>query len=164
MTYRGRLLGGGLFFASNLEISGSMLTHRPGMTRTRRVPDGQFAHGHPAQFARRANMSHVSRLRRRANHKHLSAHPAAFLQRGVSRSSRTLAVGCGGRGLASDDRRGHVRRSRVVLAPRRWRQARKDAVASCGRRGQESPVPGESTKDTVKTIAQGRPDDWLNLW
>src|SRR5215813_4959114 len=29
----------------------------------------------------------------------------------------------------------------------------------CGRRGQESPVPGEITKDTVKTIAQGMPDD-----
>ena len=27
------------------------------------------------------------------------------------------------------------------------------------RRGQESPVPKESTKDTVKTIAQGMPDD-----
>jgi hypothetical protein len=40
----------------------------------------------------------------------------------------------------------------------------KTLPASCGRRGQESPVPGESTKDTVKTIAQGRPDDWLNLW
>jgi hypothetical protein len=30
--------------------------------------------------------------------------------------------------------------------------------------GQESPVPGESPKETVKTIARGRPDDWLNLW
>jgi hypothetical protein len=27
------------------------------------------------------------------------------------------------------------------------------------RRGQESPVPGESTKETVKTIAQGMPVD-----
>src|SRR5262247_4177572 len=27
------------------------------------------------------------------------------------------------------------------------------------RREQESPVPGESTKETVKTVAQGMPDD-----
>src|SRR5207244_1167511 len=27
------------------------------------------------------------------------------------------------------------------------------------RQGQESPVPGESAKETVKTIAQGMPDD-----
>ena len=97
------------------------------------------------------------RLSCRANQKHPSRYPAA-LQRGVSRSSRTAAMGCDGRGLASDDRRGHVRRSRVVLAPRRWRQVSETLHASGGRRGQESPVPGESTKDTVKTIAQGRPD------
>jgi hypothetical protein len=32
------------------------------------------------------------------------------------------------------------------------------------RRGQESPVPEESTKDSVKTVAQGRPDVRPNLW
>jgi len=35
----------------------------------------------------------------------------------------------------------------------------KAARSSRGRRGQESPVPGESTKETVKTIAQGMPVD-----
>src|SRR3984957_13345403 len=50
------------------------------------------------------------------------------------------------------------RRSRVVLMPRRWHQPADDADAS--RRGwwQESPITRESTKEAVKTIAQGRPD------
>ena len=43
------------------------------------------------------------------------------------------------------------RRSRVVLTPRRWRQVRGGIR---GRRWQESPVTGESTKETVKTIAR----------
>jgi len=29
---------------------------------------------------------------------------------------------------------------------------------------QKSPVTRESAKETVKTIAQGRPDDPVNLW
>jgi len=49
------------------------------------------------------------------------------------------------------------RRSRVVLTPRRWRQVRGGIR---GRRWQESPVTGESTKETVKTIARGMPDDF----
>jgi hypothetical protein len=68
-----------------------------------------------------------------------------------------LGTGCSGRGgfeKTNDADRG--RRSRVVLTPRRWRQI-------CGvirkRRWQQSPVTEKSTKETVKTIAQGRPDD-----
>jgi hypothetical protein len=74
-----------------------------------------------------------------------------------ARSSRTLGAGCGGRGRCQ--RRETLlrgRRSRVVLTPRRWRQV-------CGiirkRRWQESPVTGESSKETVKTIARGMPGD-----
>jgi hypothetical protein len=68
-------------------------------------------------------------------------------------------MGCGGRrsgerNLCADERRFCGRRSRVVLTPRRWRQA-------CGetrrRWWQESPVTKESAKEPVKTIAQGRP-------
>jgi hypothetical protein len=44
------------------------------------------------------------------------------------------------------------RRSRVVLTPRRWRQVFAGSVPR-KRRWQESPVTGESTKETVKTIA-----------
>ena len=49
------------------------------------------------------------------------------------------------------------RRSRVVLALRRRRQGREDALASHGRRWQPSMVTEESAKETVKTTAQGRP-------
>jgi hypothetical protein len=45
------------------------------------------------------------------------------------------------------------RRSRVVLAPRRWRQVH---GLLHERRGQESPVPEKSTKETVKTIRAGK--------
>src|SRR6267142_1674039 len=55
-----------------------------------------------------------------------------------------------------------VRRSRVVLTPRRWRQVLRRLVRlnragqnlqSARRRWQKSPIAGESTKETVKTIA-----------
>jgi len=35
---------------------------------------------------------------------------------------------------------------------------------SAQRRWQESPVTGESTKETVKTIARGKPGVPVNLW
>jgi hypothetical protein len=76
--------------------------------------------------------------------------------RGVSRSSRTLGAGCGGRGGALTNVLACGRRSRVVLTPRRWRQVC-EKQASCGRRWQTSPVTGESAKETVKTIARGMP-------
>jgi hypothetical protein len=69
--------------------------------------------------------------------------------RGVSRSSRTLGAGCDGREDAADEQRMRGRRSRVVLTPRRWRQA---GGVIRRRRWQTSPVTGESTKETVKTI------------
>jgi hypothetical protein len=46
------------------------------------------------------------------------------------------------------------RRSRVVLTPRRWCQI---GGAIRRRRWQTSPVTGESTKETVKTIERGKP-------
>src|SRR6476646_1998191 len=46
------------------------------------------------------------------------------------------------------------RRSRVVLTPRRWRQV---CEKKRRRRWQTSMVTGESTKETVKTIARGMP-------
>src|SRR5579872_6204404 len=59
---------------------------------------------------------------------------------------------------ASDERAGGGRRSRSVLIPRRWYQVGDNALALRRRRRQESPVSGETTKETVKTIAQGMPD------
>jgi hypothetical protein len=53
---------------------------------------------------------------------HFRTHPVPFRTRGVSRSSRTLDAGCGGRRGAIDEQRQSGRRSRVVLTPRRWCQ------------------------------------------
>jgi len=64
--------------------------------------------------------------------------------------------------VTSDERDLSGRRSRVVLASRRWGQV--GERWSRWWREQESPVPGESTKDTVKTTAQGRPVVRPNLW
>jgi hypothetical protein len=102
--------------------------------------------------------------------------------RGAYHDRHGRGEGCGGRGSVlhatglqggffesvsdqqrADERCCSVRRSRVVLTPRRWRQVR--GVASAlpglgttlvrGRRWQTSPVTGESSKETVKTIACG---------
>jgi hypothetical protein len=78
-------------------------------------------------------------------------------QRGVSRSSRTLGAGCGGRG----------RRCRRAVLTRTAKSCGPDAPTLASslrrrlrrRRWQTSPVTGESTKETVKTIAQGMPGD-----
>ena len=54
--------------------------------------------------------------------------------------------------MAATDERGFgVRRSRVVLTPRRWRQV---VAGSCFRRGDgvKKPVTGESTKQAVKPL------------
>src|SRR5229473_613876 len=68
---------------------------------------------------------------------------------------------------AQDERRCCGRRSRVVLAPVagvKFAEAHParpglDEPSIRGRRWQKEFVTGESTKETVKTIAQGRPDD-----
>ena len=73
----------------------------------------------------------------------LSRHPVPI--RGVYRDRHGRWAGCGGRGGAIDERRSSGRRSRVVLTPRRWCQVL-EGQASLGRRWQESPVTGESTK------------------
>jgi hypothetical protein len=90
----------------------------------------------------------------RANHLYKLA-PSRAHSRGVSRSSRTLGAGCGGRlGAARRAARKRTAKSCGPDAPTlasswrkrfRWRQ------------WQESPVTGESAKETVKTIARGMP-------
>ena len=47
------------------------------------------------------------------------------------------------------------RRSRVVLTPRRWRQVSRRYLRGDG--GKKARLTGESTKETVKTIARGMP-------
>src|SRR3954453_2859848 len=60
------------------------------------------------------------------------------------------------RSSAPDDNVCGGRRSRVVLAPRPWRQACEVKLAGDG--GNKRRFTGESTKEPVKTIARGRPD------
>jgi hypothetical protein len=94
-----------------------------------------------------------------------SFRPSRRFTRGVSRSSRTLvrdAMDAGSFVLTNEVARG--RRSRVVLMPRRWHQVSDDALHRGLRRWQTSPVTGESTEETVKTIAQGIPGYPVNLW
>jgi hypothetical protein len=63
--------------------------------------------------------------------------------------------------VLQDERCCRGRQSRVVLAPRRWRKVRGRIHE---RRGQESPVPGKRTKETVKTNARGMPAEAAYLW
>jgi hypothetical protein len=80
-----------------------------------------------------------------------STHPTP--QRGVSRSSRTRG---GMRWTWAARRRTRPprgRRSRMVLTPRRWRQV--GGSVSAGDGGNKARLTGESTKETVKTIACG---------
>jgi hypothetical protein len=57
--------------------------------------------------------------------------------------------------VPDDERRESGRRSRVVLTPRRWRQALRQCPQGDG--GKKARFTRESTKETVKTIAQGMP-------
>src|SRR5215472_10518429 len=65
-------------------------------------------------------------------------------RRGVSRSSRTLGAGCGGRegaqrAMRADEGIPRGRRRRVVLVPRRWDQASR-VIIPRGDGGNQSPV------------------------
>ena len=54
-----------------------------------------------------------------------------------------------------DEIAGRVRQSRVVLAPRPWRQACEKHLAGDG--GKKRRFTGESTKQPLKPIARGKP-------
>jgi hypothetical protein len=79
--------------------------------------------------------------------------------RGVSRSSRTLGAGGGGRGGVVAQLRGRTRPARTAKScgPDAPTLASSCAKFFARRRWQSSPVTGESTKETVKTIVQGMP-------
>jgi hypothetical protein len=49
--------------------------------------------------------------------------PSRLDQRDVTANRHEREAGCGGRGSVGDDRHSRVQRRRVVLTPRRWRQA-----------------------------------------
>jgi hypothetical protein len=97
-----------------------------------------------------------SRLRRRANQNHLLAHPAS-MKRGVRAVVTTREAGMRWTRMARQTNVANAD-GEVVWSWPPDAEA-KFAGSSRRRRGQESPVPGESTKETVKTIAQGMPAD-----
>jgi hypothetical protein len=98
------------------------------------------------------------------NHRRILRRPTPS-ERGVSRSSRTLGVGCDGRNGVRREGAGRNaccgRRSRVVLTPRRWRQV--GGSHSAGDGGKKARSPGR-VRISRKTVAQGRPGVPVNLW
>src|SRR5882757_605489 len=94
----------------------------------------------PVRFAK------IFRFALHPNQIYIHRRPAPH--RGAFRDRHEREAGCGGREDAADEQRMRGRRSRVVLTPRRWRQA---GGVIRRRRWQTSPVTGESTKETVKT-------------
>jgi hypothetical protein len=65
---------------------------------------------------------------------------------------------------AQDERMEGGRRSRSVLIPRRWYQVGDNALALRRRRRQESPVSGETTKETVKPSRRECRTRFGDLW
>jgi hypothetical protein len=120
----------------------------------------------PAAYATRANLRLVVQFQRRAV---LREPPVrTFWQilrtQGAYASSRTLKRDAMDAQAVRDEHHRRGRRSRGVLAPRRWRQVREALRTPADDGGKKARFPRESTKDTVKTVAQGRPDVRPNLW
>jgi hypothetical protein len=117
--------------------------------------DGQIAHRRHARFARRVIRPQGVPLLQAPDTVHIHAVPRS--KRGALRGRHERWVrDAVDAAAAQDERRCGGRRSRVVLTPRRWCQV-PGKQASWGRQWQESPVAGESTKETVKTTARGMP-------
>ena len=96
--------------------------------------------------------SKIFRFRRRANQIYNSRRPVP--QRGVAQRHERGA-GCGGRGCAFGRRA--LRRTEKSCGPDTPTLVSSLRMQVRRRRWQESPVAGESTKETVKTIARGMP-------
>jgi hypothetical protein len=120
-------------------------TLRATVERSTDLPDGLFG-GLPVQpLSQKYSCSLLTQIT------FISA-PSRPTQRGVSRSSRARGGMRWTQAVSLTNDTGCGRRSRVVLTPRRWRQA---GGVIRRRRWQTSPVTGESAKETVKTIACG---------
>ena len=97
--------------------------------------------------------SKILRFRRRANQRHRLAYPVPL--RGASAIVTNVGTGCGGRGCAPDERRGNVRRRRVVLTPRCWCQVGGKFPAGDG----DKKADHRGERDiSRKAIAQGMSD------
>jgi hypothetical protein len=99
-------------------------------------------------------LTKIFRFRRRANQIYNSPRPVP--QRGVAQRHERGA-GCGGRGCAFGRRA--LKRTEKSCGPDAPTLASSLRMQVRRRRWQESPVAGESTKETVKTIARGMPGD-----
>ena len=77
-------------------------------------------------------------------------------RRGADRDRHERGLGCGGRRRADNERRGGVRRSRVVLTPQCWRQVGDDASHHADD-GDTAWTPRRA-RINRKAIAQGRPE------
>src|SRR5437899_5047253 len=110
------------------------------MTSGAAAPKRQFSKEDQADLGDPALRAKIFRLTRRANQPHNSARLTA--DEGRWPSSRTCGEMRWTR-KARDVRAGCVRRSRVVLTPRCWRQVL-EKQASWGRRWQKSRSPGRA--------------------
>ena len=130
-------------------LSVSFMSTRPSHYRSRvRSPAGEL------RFLKSLGLTRCPRSRRAA----ISDFPKLYLTtrpksaiyrfrpvpvRGAFRDRHKRGMGCGGRGCAFDERCGCVRRSRVVLTPRCWRQV--GGSNSAGDGDNEPGPTGEST-------------------
>src|SRR6202030_2565091 len=96
----------------------------------------------------------IFRFWRRANHFYNSR---VLLLEGAFRDRHERGVECGGRGCALDEWRRRGRRSRVVLAPRRWRQVGGGNSADDGDKKARS--PGRARRKPLKPLRAGMPGD-----
>ena len=107
------------------------------------LPDEQFCHRPVQPLPQKFSAFAVGQISFRSP-------PVLRHQRGAFRDRHdTLARDAVDACCAKDERAIRGRRSRVVLTSRRWCQV---GGTICRRRGQESPIPGEITKQAVKTI------------
>jgi hypothetical protein len=98
------------------------------------LPDGQITQSLSSPFCK-----NILIFRRPKSGLYLS--PSCPTQRGVSRTSRDVGAGCGGRSGARTTLPAYGRRRRVVLTPRCWCQVGGQPLTTVARK----PVAGEST-------------------
>jgi hypothetical protein len=114
----------------------------------RRAPHHEGCLSPKLWFARRANLPQSESLILPPNQIHICTVPP---HRGAARDRHGRGAGCGGRGVALLTRaRTRGRRSRVVLTPRRWRQASRRYPLGDG--GKQARSPGRARYKLLKPL------------
>src|SRR5438270_1731251 len=129
---------------------GSRLSHGP--PPVNRSPDGQITRG--SNFLSSPVCKNI--WLSPSGKSNLPLAPSCS-ERGALRNVTKRGAGCGGRGRAADERHGSGRRSRVVLTPRRWRQASEKCLACDG--DNQARSPGRSRRKPLKPLRAGMPGD-----